>query len=137
MSENGGRGRWLSPAEAILEGLVDTLITERGESEMTKESEVNKTSEFAKRGVKALLRAIGIEQTKGAPNAGDDINYISRERTVENLGNNSTIAFEEAQRGAQATTSMLKNVEDPSPIEHKHNPRVDAYERDARSMRNR
>ena len=28
MSENGGRGRWLSPAEAIAEGLVDRLISD-------------------------------------------------------------------------------------------------------------
>ena len=137
MAENGGRGRWLSPAEAILEGLVDRLISEQGESEPSKDGDENRTATFAKRGVKALLRAIGIEQSKGAPNVGDDINYISRERAVENLGNSSTIAFEEAQRRAQATTSMLKNVEDPSPVEHEHNPRFEAYERDARSIRNR
>ena len=49
MSDNGGRGRWLSPAEAIAEGLVDGVIEESVVSPST--SLVERT----KRGVMALL----------------------------------------------------------------------------------
>ena len=130
MAENGGRGRWLSPAEAMHEGLVDRLIPSSAETS-------GGATVFAKRGVKALLRAIGIESREGVPNAADDINYVSRERSVENAAELSTIAFEEGQLSASPTSAELRTTEDPSPVEHSLNPRADAYERDARSIRAR
>ena len=130
MAENGGRGRWLSPAEAMHEGLVDRLIPSSAETS-------GGATVFAKRGVKALLRAIGIESREGVPNAADDINYVSRERSVENAAELSTIAFEEGQLSASPTSAELRTTEDPSPVEQSLNPRADAYERDARSIRAR
>jgi hypothetical protein len=112
------------------EGLVDRLIPSSGETS-------GGATVFAKRGVKALLRAIGIESREGVPNAADDINYVSRERSVENAAELSTIAFEEGQLSASPTSAELRTTEDPSPVEHSLNPRADAYERDARSIRAR
>ena len=128
MSVNGGRGRWLSPDEAIAEGLVDRLIPSAQEP-VTEEG----FGEKAKRGVQALLRAIGIDTT---PDVGDDINYIPRtEPKTQAVADNSLIAFDEGQRGATATT--LKAQEDPSPVEQPHDERMSAYERDARLFRKR
>jgi ATP-dependent protease ClpP protease subunit len=135
MSDNGGRGRWLSPAEAIAEGLVDRLITDRGEEHSVEVAA--RPAEVAKRGVKALLRAMGIEVKEGVPDVCDDINYVSREHNIENSADSSTIAFEEAQRAASPISSELKSVEDPSPIEPQHSSRSVAYERDAQALKQR
>lgn len=128
MSVNGGRGRWLSPDEAIAEGLVDRLIPSVTEP-ATEESLGEKT----KRGVQALLRAIGIDTT---PDVGDDINYIPRtEHLPTAAANSSLVALDEGQKGVKPTTT--KATEDPSPMERSNDERMTAYERDARSLRNR
>lgn len=128
MSVNGGRGRWLAPDEAIAEGLVDRLIPSATES-ATEESLGEKT----KRGVQALLRAIGIDTT---PDVGDDINYIPRtEHLPTAAANGSLVALDEGQKGVKPTTT--KATEDPSPVERSSDERMTAYERDARSFRNR
>lgn len=128
MSVNGGRGRWLSPDEAIAEGLVDRLIPSVTEP-ATEESLGEKT----KRGVQALLRAIGIDTT---PDVGDDINYIPRtEHLPTAVANGSLVALDEGQKGVKPTTT--KATEDPSPVERSNDERMTAYERDVRSLRNR
>ncbi len=128
MSVNGGRGRWLSPDEAIAEGLVDRLIPSATEPATEKS-----LGEKTKRGVQALLRAIGIDTT---PDVGDDINYIPRtEHLPTAAANGSLVALEEGQKGVKPTTT--KATEDPSPVERSNDERMTAYERDARSLRNR
>lgn len=128
MSVNGGRGRWLAPDEAIAEGLVDRLIPSATEL-ATEESLGEKT----KRGVQALLRAIGIDTT---PDVGDDINYIPRtEHLPTAAANGSLVALDEGQKGVKPTTT--KATEDPSPVERSSDERMTAYERDVRSLRNR
>ena len=128
MSESGGRGRWLSPAEAIAEGLVDSL------DEQT-------LVQRAVGGVKALLRTIGL----GEGAHPEDVNYTMR-RGVEQpqpqpyplpeaAVKSSLIAFEEAQRSVKPTE--VKAVEDPAMVEMASNPRQAAYESDARNMRMR
>jgi ATP-dependent protease ClpP protease subunit len=128
MAENSGRGRWLSPAEAIAKGLVDAI-----ESEPTvATSEQSSFTERAKMGVMALLRAVGIEVGGERPEVIEDVNVRSLQ-TPCNASEISKIAFEEAQREAQATT--LKSVDDPSPMEHSSEPRQQAYESDVRSIK--
>ncbi|MBR5595079.1 MAG: Clp protease ClpP [Alistipes sp.] len=128
MAENCGRGRWLSPVEAIAEGLVDAI-----ENEQTHSSPEHQTfTERAKSGVMALLRAVGIELGDDKPEPIEDIN-VRALHTVSNAADTSKVAFEEAQRGVEATT--LKPVEDPSPMEHCSEPRKQAYESDARSIK--
>ena len=132
MAENGGRGRWLSPAEAIAEGLVDSL------DEQT-------LVQRAVGGVKALLRTIGLGEG-GRPEA-EDVNYTMRRGVAqphqqpqpyplpEAAAKSSLIAFEEAQRAVKPTE--VKPTEDPAMVEVASNPRQAAYESDARNMRMR
>lgn len=128
MSENGGRGRWLSPAETIAEGLVDAV--EREQSASVEEHPT--LTERAKLGVMALLRAVGIEVGAERPEPIEDVNVRSLQ-TPCNTIEGSKIAFEEAQRAVNATP--LKPTEDPSPMEHSSEPRKQAYESDVRSIK--
>lgn len=128
MSENGGRGRWLSPAETIAEGLVDAI-----ESEQSASTEEHPTlTERAKLGVMALLRAVGIEVGAEHPDPIEDVNVRSLQ-TPCNAIESSKIAFEEAQRAVK--TTPLKPTDDPSPLEYCSEPRQQAYESDVRSIK--
>ncbi len=133
MAENGGRGRWLSPAEAIAEGLVDRVISD------TPAPDSPTLVERTKQGVKALLRAIGIEGVDETPSPETDVNYIPREpnRDTHPVASvaPSIVALDEGQRGVAPTA--VKSVEDPSPVEAPVNMRDKAYAEDARAMRYR
>ena len=126
MSENGGRGRWLSPAETIAEGLVDAIEREQSTDEQPS------IAERAKHGVMALLRAVGIEVGTEYTEPIEDVNVRSLQ-TPCNTVESSKVAFEEAQRAVATTT--LKPTEDPSPLEHSSEPRQQAYESDVRSIK--
>ena len=126
MSENGGRGRWLSPAEVVSNGLADAI--EGGATEGHKSEDVKHT---AKRGVEALLRAIGIGKSN-TPDVSDDVNYIPH-AAVQGTSETSSIAFGEGQDSVVRT--RLKEVEDPSLMEMPRDERKRAYESDAKAMR--
>ena len=126
MSENGGRGRWLSPAETIAEGLVDAIEREQSTDEQPS------IAERAKHGVMALLRAVGIEVGTEYTEPIEDVNVRSLQ-TPCNTVESSKVAFEEAQRAVATTT--LKPTEDPTPLEHSSEPRQQAYESDVRSIK--
>lgn len=146
MAENGGRGRWLSPAEAIAEGLVDAVVTDERREQESKTDTDSSVGVRAMKGVKSLLRAIGIDIDQ-KPKVEDDINYIPRENpaTAEPAlplptaaaepAKQSSILFDERQRAVKP--SAVKEVEDPSPVDVSHTPRSIAYERDAQVFRNR
>ena len=131
MAENGGRGRWLSPSEALAEGLVDRVISHATEGASI--------IERSKQGVKALLKAIGIDADAERPSPEEDINYIPRERELSPLpkasSNRSLVALDEGQKSTKAT--RLKEVEDPSPMESPSHPRDNAYRRDVQALRSR
>lgn len=126
MSENGGRGRWLSPAEVVSNGLADAI--EGGATEGRKSEDVKHT---AKRGVEALLRAIGIGKSN-TPDVSDDVNYIPH-AAVQGTSETSAIAFGEGQD--RVVRTCLKEVEDPSLMEMPRDERKRAYESDAKAMR--
>ena len=126
MSENGGRGRWLSPAEVVSNGLADAI--EGGATEGHKSEDVKHT---AKRGVEALLRAIGIGKSN-TPDVSDDVNYIPH-AAVQGTSETSSIAFGEGQD--KVVRTRLKEVEDPSLMEMPRDERKRAYESDAKAMR--
>lgn len=121
MSENGGRGRWLSPSEVVAYGLADAL-----EGGVTKEAEQPKRS--SKLGIEALLGAMGIGGDD-APDVADDVNYIPHDA----LSDVSTIAFDEGQ--ARVSRTKLKEVEDPDLREAPRDERKRAYDSDAKAMR--
>lgn len=139
MSDNGGRGRWLSPAEAIAEGLVDGVIEESVVSPST--SLVERT----KRGVMALLRSLGFDNEGDGAMEGDadmpivDVNHSSRMEQPEVKAyksvDMSSRLLVEKQRSAEAT--KVKSIHDPEPIDVKYSSREIAYEEDARNMRMR
>ena len=139
MSDNGGRGRWLSPVEAIAEGLVDGVIEESVVSPPT--SLVERT----KRGVMALLRSLGFDNEGDGAMVGDadmpivDVNHSSRMEQPEvkaykSVGMSSRLLVEK-QRSAEAT--KVKSIHDPEPIDVNYSSREIAYEEDARNMRMR
>lgn len=132
MAENGGRGRWLSPAEVVMAGLADAVegADAREAAESRRERPVNSA-------VTSLLELLGIKHNEdAAPNVEDDINYIPREGVeVVNAADlqTSTIAFEEQQRGVKPTA--VKAVEDPDLRDMPYDERKRAYDNDARAMR--
>ena len=131
MAANGGRGRWLSPEEAIAEGLVDKFV---GIEESTVQEDKS-LAERTKEGVKALLKAIGID-SEAVPNVDDDINYIPRAKVQNDVeASASPITLDEGQKGAKPTA--LRSVQDPSPLSECHDARSMAYERDAQVIKMR
>lgn len=126
MSENGGRGRWLSPAEVVNYGLADAV-----EDGATTETTTTEVQQGAKRGVVALLRALGIGGND-TPDVADDVNYIPHD-AVDSVPDVSTVAFNEGQGGAKRT--RLREMEDPDLREKPRDERQRAYDSDAKSMR--
>lgn len=131
MAENGGRGRWLSPDEAIALGLVDARLDEEKEQSL---------AQRAKRGVQALLRAIGIgDDVEEELDAEEfrDVNYTAHHAVEvsqpQAVADSSVVDFDEAQRQAQPT--VTKSVQDPDLVEPHRDSRTMAYESDARNMR--
>ena len=132
MSENGGRGRWLSPVEVVEAGLADAV-----EGDVARESD-NRAAERPKnKGVATLLNILGLGGDKDAtPEAMDDINYISHDGVVVANATqtlSSGIAFEERQSSVKPTT--VKDVEDPRLGELQCDERKRAYDSDAKSIR--
>ena len=132
MAENGGRGKWLSPEEAIAMGLVDAV-----------EEVVAPTTTFTERtkqAVVALLNHLGITAEASSvepPHPADDVNIVARnsqsEKPLASHKEMSLIALKEAQREVEA--SKVKSVQDPNPVDLDSDPRKLAYESDARNMR--
>lgn len=95
MGENGGRGRWLTPEEAVEAGLADVVTS-------------------AEKAVKPSI----LERVKGwfAPNKEEQSNApLPKDLNILHLPDDkipSTIAFEEGQR--TVTASGTKSMEDPS-----------------------
>ena len=132
MAENGGRGKWLSPEEAIAMGLVDAV-----------EDVVAPTTTFTERtkqAVVALLNHLGITAEASSvepPHPADDVNIVARnsqsEKPLASHKEMSLIALKEAQREVEA--SKVKSMQDPNPVDLDSDPRKLAYESDARNMR--
>lgn len=98
MSENGGRGRWLSPEEAIEAGLADAVTGTDERSE--------------KRGIIEKIKGwlnLPIED-KAEPSLPRDINVLHDAASLQS--SISAIAFRNGQRSVSSTKTTLK--EDPS-----------------------
>lgn len=136
MAVNGGRGRWLSPEEAIAERLVDRLISE-GDASVKNDAAEHTIVERTKSSVKALLRALGVDYDDEHPCEADDINYIPRTEVVaENSSpKSSPITLDEGQKAAGS--SRLKSIQDPSPVEYPNSSRSRAYDLDAQLIKMR
>ncbi|MBO5833002.1 MAG: Clp protease ClpP [Alistipes sp.] len=116
MAENGGRGRWLSPEEAVAAGLVDKIIEEE-----TSQSLVERT----KRGVMALIK--GLSKDDGRPQI--SANHTSSSDVIHTSLRNMI------ERQGSVSQTQVQSIQDPDPLDSKHNPRTMAYEEDARNIR--
>lgn len=131
MAENGGRGKWLSPEEAIAMGLVDAVEEVVAPTTFT---------ERTKQAVVALLNHLGITAEASSvepPHPADDVNIVVRnsqsEKPLASHKEMSLITLKEAQREVEA--SKVKSMQDPNPVDLDSDPRKLAYESDARNMR--
>jgi ATP-dependent Clp endopeptidase proteolytic subunit ClpP len=118
MNENCGRGRWLSPEEAIAAGLVDSV------EETTKTRPTALTR--AKSAAQALMRMLSGEMPK-ADQKPTDIGSSPKRKASP---------LRTMVEGQQSTSQLqVQPTQDPDPIETERDPRSMAYEEDARNMR--
>lgn len=118
MNENCGRGRWLSPEEAIAAGLVDSV------EETTKTRPTALTR--AKSAAQALMRMLSGEMPK-ADQKPTDIGSSPKRKASP---------LRTMVEGQQSASQLqVQPTQDPDPIETERDPRSMAYEEDARNMR--
>lgn len=118
MGENCGRGRWLSPEEAIAAGLVDSV------EETTKTRPTALTR--AKSAAQALMRILSGEMPK-ADQKPTDIGSSPKRKASP---------LRTMIEGQQSASQLqVQPTQDPDPIETERDPRSMAYEEDARNMR--
>lgn len=118
MGENCGRGRWLSPEEAIAAGLVDSV------EETTKTHPTALTR--AKSAAQALMRILSGEMPK-ADQKPTDIGSSPKRKASP---------LRTMIEGQQSASQLqVQPTQDPDPIETERDPRSMAYEEDARNMR--
>ncbi len=140
MRENNGKGRWLSPQEAVATGLADRIaeaapISNSAAEQLEKlglpplPTSGGGVMEWLGRQWHAMLERLGIES------GGMEMPTMSYPREIECLTdrmsriNNGRSAFDTAR----ATTTLP--TEDPSSYEAVRSPNSAAYEADALSMR--
>lgn len=118
MNENCGRGRWLSPEEAIAAGLVDSVE----ESTKTRPTALTR----AKNAAQALMRMLSGEMPK-ADQKPTDIGSSPKRKASP---------LRTMVEGQQSASQLqVQPTQDPDPIETERDPRSMAYEEDARNMR--
>lgn len=142
MAENNGSGRWLSPEEALAEGLVDRIVESGQRPEETSLSDLGparnertdggllnklrKTARAAARGNRAE------NAQKPSPKSAEAIRYqqdVELERLRHRI---STLESENAQLKAKPTQTKTK--EDPSLAESRRSANENSYIRDVESF---
>lgn len=118
MGENCGRGRWLSPEEAIAAGLVDSV------EETTKTRPTALTR--AKNAAQALMRMLSGEMPKAD----------QKPTGIGSSPKRQASPLRTMVEGQQSASQLqVQPTQDPDPIETERDPRSMAYEEDARNMR--
>jgi len=124
MAENNGRGRWLSPEEALEAGLADAIVEQhRAEEKSSPAGSI----------------ARGWQRLKAALSANSDRREEPDERNILHFGTGpdapaagSAIALREGQRTALPTRTAPR--EDPSTREIVRSANAEAYAADARRI---
>lgn len=119
MRENGGNGRWLSPEEAVAEGLADTVTGAEGAAESSLARNIV-------RGIGRMLSGMGLRGETG-PDCHSTLNF--RDRRSAQIA-----AMADAARKAFRATRTLPR-EDPSCQEALRSANETAYATDARRFR--
>lgn len=125
MAENNGRGRWLSPEEALEAGLADAIV----EVHRSAEPKGGLAQNFA-RGWERLKAALLVPDAPEPPEDRNILHLNEGERGAETA---SRIARSEGQR--QAAPTRTRPREDPSTREIVRTANADAYAADVRSLR--
>lgn len=161
MAENGGRGRWLSPEEALQAGLVDEIVDGAacadGSSAAKRPQAKGVTASLGK-GIRSLIDALRGERV-GDESRPEDRNVlhhkgsepecalpplpdtagvsvaVATDNAAEEIRHTSLIAMQEGQRRAEPT--RVKSCEDPSPHERAVSENERAYARDAKQFGSR
>lgn len=165
MAENGGRGRWLSPREALQAGLVDEIVDGTDSTENLPTGERPQAKGVAAsigKGIRSLMEALrgdsggeesqpddrnvlhhgGAEPERALPplpptaaGSGADPAATATDNAAEEIRRTSLIAMQEGQRRADPT--RVKSREDPSPHERAASENEKAYARDAKRFGSR
>lgn len=124
MGENGGEGRWLTPAETIEAGLADRIV---GEEPVADKGFVRNIAEH-------IVRMLGLELPTDTAVA-----HLPKDTNILHLGESgqpaapSVVAFEEGQRTAVPTA--VRECEDPTDPDARPSANALAYDADARGMK--
>lgn len=131
MAENNGRGRWLSPEEAIRFGLADRRIDSKGEASLTNPEEPEKetlTKSLA-RGWQRLVAAI---RTSEEELPAEDRNILHLEPAQPGRRDSQTLLLR-GQQGSHPTSPAVG--EDPSLRDRLQSANQEAYAADAKIFR--
>lgn len=165
MAENGGRGRWLSPQEALQAGLVDEIVGAAAESAACQEpcgAEQTGVRASLGRGIRSLLEALRKEDKEPDAPLSEDRNILhggeigatdepcpplpegggtgaaddtGAKNDAAGVRTSSLIAMRQGQQRAEPT--RIKPREDPSPHERVLSANDAAYARDAKRFNSR
>lgn len=138
MAENNGRGRWLSPDEAIAAGLADRTIPPARSSEKSPSEEPDKAAESAPealkrslaQGWKRLVEAV-CSPSEELPTA-EDRNILHFD-PFESRSEQKPAPLRRNRKAPQPTTAAAR--EDPSLREPLYSANREAYAADAKSFR--
>lgn len=139
MAENNGRGRWLSPEEALEAGLVDVVVEHHKApapaEEPTELPNEESLPQNIARGWRRLVAALRREEPTPEgerPEPSEDRNFLHTPLPGEQLLTRSVVAFREGQQQAAPTRTLKR--EDPSMREHHLSANAAAYAADLKSF---
>ncbi len=135
MSEESGNGRWLSAQEAIDAGLADVILdaaTAESAEEQGESAEQQEDDSTVKNLFRRLGRALGLKGEEVELPCATPHNVLHTE-SREDEQTLAIQAFEQQQRAASST--KLREVEDPTLIEVTPGANHRAYQKDAEVFR--
>lgn len=124
MSENGGRGRWLTAEEALKEALVDRIISKESRS-----TESSTPQALISRGWANLKRIISKESTH-LPSDENNVLHFDLESMHSTRG--AIVAQSRGQQSVEPT--QVREVEDPTYRERALSANAEAYAHDAKRV---
>ena len=123
MAENNGRGRWLSPEEALEAGLADAIVEQH--------AAVKKGASLAENILRGWRRLAAAVQGTEAPETGER-NILHFGEVPSTGTQRSAVALQAGQQTVKATRTRPR--EDPSTREVVRSANAEAYAADARNF---
>lgn len=123
MAENNGRGRWLSPEEALEAGLADAIVEQH--------AAVKRSASLAENILRGWRRLAAAVQGAELPETGER-NILHFGEAPSEGAQRSLVALQAGQQAVKATRTRPR--EDPSTREVVRSANAEAYAADARSF---